>query len=392
MRIAYLDCPSGISGDMTLGALVDAGVPLDELNAAVASLGLPNVQLVAQEVKKHGFRATQVTVQHEPENKHRHLHHIEAMIHGSRLTARQKETARAIFQRLAEVEAKVHGTTIEKVHFHEVGAIDSIADIVGAAVGWDLLGAERLLVSPIPTGCGRITIAHGECNVPAPATAELLRGIPLAASDVQAELTTPTGAAIVATLASGFGSLPAMAVQSIGYGAGQRDLPQQANILRLLVGEAADAAPTNDTIWVLETNLDDSTGEVIGHCISQLWEAGPLDVYTTSIQMKKNRPGVKLSVLCRAEVVAAMESIVFRETGTLGIRRWSTVRHVLAREARQVTTAWGPVDGKLGRLDDGSIHFAPEFESCRQIAIENHIPLCKIYTAAQEAFAANADK
>ena len=393
MRIAYLDCPSGISGDMTLGALVDAGVPLDQLNAAVASLGLPGVKLVAQEARKHGFRATQVTVEHEPEQKHRHLHHITAMIDGSRLTAGQKETARRIFQRLAEVEAKVHGTTVEKVHFHEVGAVDSIADIVGAAVGWDLLGAERLVVSPIPTGSGRITIAHGECNVPAPATAELLRGIPLAASDVQAELTTPTGAAIVATLAQGFGPLPAMTIEKIGYGAGQRDLPQQANILRLIVGEAAALteinAETSDTICVLETNLDDASGEVIGHCIAQLWEAGAIDVYTTAIQMKKNRPGVKLSILCRAEMTAAIEAIVFRETGTLGIRRWSAARHILPREIRQVATAWGPVDGKLGRLDDGSIHFAPEFESCRRIAVEQKVPLREVYAAAQQAFSAS---
>ncbi|MGO9111342.1 MAG: nickel pincer cofactor biosynthesis protein LarC [Thermoguttaceae bacterium] len=392
MRIAYLDCPSGISGDMTLGALVDAGVPLDQLNEAIGSLGLPGVKLIAQEVKKHGFRATQVTVQHEPEQKHRHLHHIEAMIHGSQLTSGQKDTARRIFQRLAEVEARVHGTTVQQVHFHEVGAVDSIADIVGAAVGWDLLGAERLVVSPIPTGTGRITIAHGECNVPAPATAELLRGIPLAASDVQAELTTPTGAAIVATLAEGFGPVPAMTVETIGYGAGQRDLPQQANILRLLVGATTDAPQTSDVIWVLETNLDDTTGEVIGHCIAQLWDAGALDVYTTAIQMKKNRPGVKLSILCRAEKVAPMEATVFRETGTLGIRRWSTARHVLPREVRQVATAWGPVNGKLGRLEDGSVHFAPEYESCRQIAAEHQIPLREVYAAAQQAFAVTSLK
>jgi uncharacterized protein (TIGR00299 family) protein len=372
---------------MTLGALVDAGAPLDELNEVIGSLGLPNVRLVAQEVKKHGFRATQVTVQHEPEHKHRHLHHIEAMIQGSRLTPGQKDTARRIFQRLAEVEAKVHGTTVQQVHFHEVGAVDSIVDIVGAAVGWDLLGAERLVVSPIPTGTGRITIAHGECNIPAPATAELLRGIPLAASDVQAELTTPTGAAIVATLAQGFGAVPAMTIEKIGYGAGQRDLPQQANILRLLIGEATDVAQTNDTVWVLETNLDDTTGEVIGHCITQLWDAGALDVFTTAIQMKKNRPGVKLSVLCRMEKIIAIEAIVFRETGTLGIRRWSAARHVLSREIRQVATAWGSVDGKLGRLDDGSIHFAPEYESCRQIAAEHQVPLREVYAAAQQTFA-----
>ena len=312
------------------------------------------------------------------------------MIDGSRLSARQKDIARRIFRRLAEVEAKVHGTTVEKVHFHEVGAVDSIADIVGAAVGWDLLGAERLIVSPIPTGSGRMTIAHGECNIPAPATAELLRGVPLAACDIQAELTTPTGAAIVATLAEGFGPLPAMTIERIGYGAGQRELPQQANILRLLVGEAAEAPVSGDTVWVLETNLDDISGEVIGHCIAQLWDAGALDVYTTAIQMKKNRPGVKLSVLCRAEKIAALEAIVFRETGTLGIRRWPAARHMLPREILQVATAWGSIEGKLGRLDDGSVHFAPEYESCRRIAAEHRLPLREVYAAAQQAFAARA--
>jgi len=371
---------------MTLGALVDAGVSLDKLNEAIGSLGLPGVKLVTQEVKKHGFRATQVTVQHEPEHKHRHLHHIEDMINGSRLTPRQKETAQRIFQRLAEVEAKVHGTTVQQVHFHEVGAVDSIADIVGAAVGWDLLGVENLVASAIPTGTGRITIAHGECNIPAPATAELLRGVPLAESDVHAELTTPTGAAIVATLAKSFGPLPAMTIEKIGYGAGQRDLPQQANILRLLVGEAIDATQISDVVWVVETNLDDATGEVIGHCITQLWDAGALDVFTTAIQMKKNRPGVKLSVLCSMEKIAAIEAIIFRETGTLGIRRWQTARHVLPREVRTVATAWGPIDGKLGRLGDGSIHFAPEYESCRRAAAEHQVPLREVYAAAEQAF------
>ncbi len=385
MRIAYLDCASGISGDMTLGALVDVGVPLEAINAAVASLGLPGVQLVAREVKKLGFRATQVTVEHEPEHKHRHLHHIEAILEVGRLTPRQKEIALAIFRRLAEAEAKVHGTTVEKVHFHEVGAVDSIADIVGAAVGWDLLGAERLVVSPIPTGTGRITIAHGEINVPAPATAELLRGIPLAASTVEAELTTPTGAAIVATLAGEFGPLPAMTVEKIGYGAGQRDLPQQANVLRLLVGEAA-APEEADTVVILETNLDDASGEVIGHCIGKLWGAGVLDVYTTAIQMKKNRPGVKLSVLCRADQVAAAEATVFRETGTLGIRRWTAARHILPRESREVQTAWGTVEGKLSRRADGSVHFSPEYEACRRIADERGVPLREVYAVAERAF------
>ena len=212
MKIAYLDCASGISGDMTLGALVDAGVDLNALNAGIQTLGLPSVRLVASSVKKKGFRATQITVEHEPEHKHRHLHHITAMIDGSALTAPQKDLAHRIFRRLAEAEAKVHNSTIEKVHFHEVGAVDSIADIVGAAIGWDLLGAERIVASPVPTGQGFIEIAHGRCAIPAPATAELLKGIPLAASSVECELTTPTGAAILATLVDAYGPVPSMTI------------------------------------------------------------------------------------------------------------------------------------------------------------------------------------
>ena len=227
---------------MTLGALIDAGADIAAIQAGIDSLGLPSCRLVNTQVKKQGFRATQITVEYEPEHKHRHLHHITAMIDGSTLSDRQKELATRIFRKLAEAEAKVHGSTIEKVHFHEVGAVDSIADIVGAAIGFDLLGVERIICSPIPTGHGYVQIAHGRCSIPAPATGELLRGIPLAALDVEGELTTPTGAAIVAALADDFGPLPSMTVDRIGYGAGQKDFPQ-ANILRLLVGESQPARP-----------------------------------------------------------------------------------------------------------------------------------------------------
>jgi uncharacterized protein (TIGR00299 family) protein len=390
MRLAYLDCASGISGDMTLGALVDAGIPLEKLNEAIDSLRprLPGCRLVAREVAKRGFRATQVTVEYTPEHVHRHLHQILSMIEAGRLTARQKEIARRIFTRLAEAEAKVHGTTIEEVHFHEVGAADSIADVVATAVGWDLLGAQRLVASPVPTGTGRIQIAHGEFSVPAPATAELLRGVPLAASAVEAELTTPTGAAILTTLADAFGPLPAMTVEQIGYGAGQRDLAEQANVLRLLVGssEAAGADMVHDQVWVLETNLDDISGEWIGHCTAQLWDAGALDVSTTAIQMKKNRPGVTITVLCRAEDADSLEGVLFRETTTLGVRRWPAVRHVLARQAHRVETPWGPVEGKVGWLAGGTARFTPEFESCRKLAHEHGLPLRDVYEAAQRAF------
>jgi hypothetical protein len=387
MRVVYLDCASGISGDMTLGALVDAGVPLEQLNEAVGSLGLPGCRLVAQEVKKLGFRALQVTVEHAHEHAHRHLDQILAMIQAGRLTARQKELAGRIFTRLAEAEAKVHGTTPERIHFHEVGAADSIADIVGTAVGWDRLAAERLVASPVPTGSGRIRIAHGEVSVPAPATAELLRGVPLAAGTVQAELTTPTGAAILTTLADAFGPLPAMTVERIGCGAGQRDLAEQPNLLRLMVGQTATpAGATQDQVWVLETNLDDLTGELVGHCVGELWSAGALDVYTTPIQMKKNRPGVTITVLARAEDADRLEAVLFRETTTLGVRRWMAARHVLARQAHRVETPWGPVEGKLGWLDGGQVRFAPEFESCRQLAAAHNLSLRDVYEAAQRAF------
>ena len=385
MKIAYLDCASGISGDMTLGALVDAGISLDALNAGIQTLGLAGVRLVAEQVKKKGFRATQITVEHEPEHKHRHLHHIAEMIDRSSITARQKELAGRIFRRVAEAEAKVHDTTIEKVHFHEVGAVDSIADIVGAAIGWDLLGADRIVASPVPTGTGFVHIAHGRCAIPAPATAELLKGIPLAESSVQCELTTPTGAAILATLVDSYGPLPAMAIEQIGYGAGQTDLEEQANLLRLLVGQSADGQ-ADELLWVLETNLDDTSGELVGHALSRLWEAGALDVYTTPIQMKKNRPGITLGVLCSAQHIQPLEAILFRETTTLGIRRWQVHRRKLRRDKTEVLTPWGKVAGVVAWLDAASARFSPEYESCRKVAEAHNVALKDVYDAAQKAY------
>lgn len=396
MRIAYLDCASGISGDMTLGALVDAGADLAAIQAGIDSLHLPSCQLVRSEVNKNGFRATQIFVEHQPEHSHRHLHHITAMIDASKLTVRQKDIATRIFHKLAEAEAKVHGTTIEKVHFHEVGAVDSIADIVGAAIGFELLGIERVICSPIPTGHGAIQIAHGRCSIPAPATAELLRGIPLAALDVEGELTTPTGAAIVATLAHDFGPVPAMTIDHIGYGAGQKDFPQ-ANILRLLVGDLASSGvvasatssstqPQTEFITLLETNLDNATGETIAHAVDALWTAGALDVALTPIQMKKGRPGLSISVQCRPADAAALEAILFRETPTLGIRRSIVERTVLAREERIVETRWGKVAGKVAFLPDGSERFAPEYESCRQLAEQEGVPISWVFDAARAAW------
>ena len=382
MKTIYLDCASGISGDMLLGALVDAGVELDAIQAGIDSLGLPSCQLKASEVKRHAFRATKVDVVHEPEHAHRHLHHITDMIDGSRLTESQKELATRIFTRLGEAEAKVHGSTLEKVHFHEVGAVDSIADIVGAAIGLDLIGADQIVCSHIPTGTGYIEIAHGRCSVPAPATAELLQGVPLAESMVPFELTTPTGAAIVAACATSFGPVPSMAIESIGYGAGSRDLETQANLLRLILGRPSTSTGS-DRIVVMETNVDDVTGENVGYCTQLLLEGGALDVFTTAIQMKKNRPGVQVSVLCREEQMAELERILFVETGTLGIRRWQADRHLLDRESTEVTTPLGSIRGKKVTLPDGTQCFSPEYEDCRRIAEQHQIPLRKVLDVAK---------
>jgi uncharacterized protein (TIGR00299 family) protein len=370
---------------MLLGALVDAGADLAKIQAGIDSLGLPSCRLEAVVVRKKGFRATKVNVLHEPEQKHRHLHHITDMIDAGSLSPPQKDLAKRIFTRLGEAEAKVHGTTIQKVHFHEVGAVDSIADVVGSAIGIDLLGIERLICSPIPTGHGSIEIAHGRVSIPAPATAELLRGARIAPSEVEAELTTPTGAAIVTTVACEFGHLPAMTIETIGYGAGSCDLEQQPNIVRLLIGRT-DEAPAADQVWILETNLDDISGELVGYTMGRLMEAGALDAYTTAIQMKKNRPGVMLSVICEAKDIAALEDIIFRETTTLGIRRWPAARHKLNREPRTVDTAWGLIEGKLAVTPWGDLRFSPEYEACRRVAVENKVALCEVYEAARRAF------
>lgn len=372
---------------MTLGALVDAGVDLAALQDGIDSLGLPSCKLVATEVKKRGFRATQIVVGHEPEHAHRHLHHITDMIAGSSLSDKQKQLAGDIFLRLAKAEAKVHGSTIEKVHFHEVGAVDSIADIVGAAIGWDLLGVDKVIASPIPTGTGFVQIAHGRCSIPAPATAELLKGVPLADFAPEGELTTPTGAAIVATLASEYGPLPGMTISSIGWGAGQKDF-DHANVLRLLIGERATATTSSgtDQVVLLETNLDDTPGEQIGHCAEQLWKAGAVDVSLTPIQMKKGRPGVLLSVQCPVDKATRLEGVVFRETSTLGLRRQLVERRILPRRQIEVQTSAGSVRGTLATLPDGSERFAPEYESCRQVAEATGGKLVDVYAMAAAAY------
>ncbi len=383
MRVGYFDCFSGISGDMTLGALVDAGVDPRPIQEAVSSLGLPG-SVAFETVRKGGFRATAARVHAPVEHAHRHWHHIEAIIDTSSLSARQKDLAKRIFLRLGEAEAKVHGVDLSKIHFHEVGAVDSIIDIVGSAVGLDLLGVDRFEASPVPPGKGWIKAAHGRTALPAPATAEILKGVPLAESMVEMELTTPTGAAILTTVVERFGPLPALTIESIGLGAGSRDLPEQANVLRLFLG-SAELPPASDRIWVLETNLDDLPGEVVGYTMIKLMEGGALDAFVTPIQMKKNRPAVMVSVLCDEARIPPLEEIVFRETGTLGIRRYPVSRHKLKRQGIEVQTRFGPIRGKLGWLENRPPTFSPEYDDCARIASAQGVALREVYDAAHAA-------
>ncbi|MCA9068447.1 MAG: nickel pincer cofactor biosynthesis protein LarC [Planctomycetaceae bacterium] len=386
MRIAYLDCSTGISGDMTLAALIDAGVDAEVIRTGIASLGLEGVELKTETVIKGGFRAVYVRVEHPEQHAHRHLSDIHALIDkADAITSAQKELAKQIFGAVAAAEAKVHGMSIESVHFHEVGAIDSIVDIIGAAIGFDLLGADQIVCSALPTGRGQVRIDHGICTVPTPGTAELLKGIPLVDIPVEAELTTPTGAAIVTTLVDRFGALPEMTIESIGYGAGTRDFPSRANLLRLFVGTAV-ASGESDQITLLETNLDDVSGEIIGYTRQKLFDAGALDVFTVSIQMKKDRPGVLLSVLCRPQDTETLEAILFEETGTFGIRRHMVERSKRARQEHTVETPWGSVRGKLGWRHGEVAIFTPEFEDCAKLAAEHSLPLRQIYRAAETAF------
>jgi uncharacterized protein (TIGR00299 family) protein len=387
VRALHFDCFSGTSGDMTLGALIDAGVSAEAIRDGIDSLGLP-VRLEVERVRKGGFAATQVRVEAPEEHAHRHLPDVEEILSRGRLTPAQRDLALRIFRRLAEAEAAAHGIPVEKVHFHEVGALDSIADIAGAAIGLDLLGAQRITSRSVPTGGGTVKCAHGLMPVPAPATAALLKGVPLAATPVKGELTTPTGAAILTEVVQEWVEQPVMTVERIGYGAGQRELLEQPNVLRLFVGTVPDrASPAErDVVWMLETNLDDVPAEVVGYCFEQLFAAGALDVFSTPVQMKKNRPGVLLSVLAPESAVAVLEAVLFRETETFGVRRYPVQRAKLQREAVTVPTAWGPVRGKRGWREGGPAVFTPEYEDCARVARQHGVALREVYAAVRRAY------
>ena len=376
MRVAHFDCFNGISGDMVLAAVLDAGVPEAAIRDAISSLGLP-IALELERVKTCGIAALHVIVVAADQEDYRFLPDVEAIIARSSLTPKQRELASSIFRKLAHAEAAVHGMPVERVHFHEVGALDSIADILGAAVGLDLLGVEKFTSSSVPTGSGTVKCAHGVMPVPAPATLELLKGVPLAFSTVKGELTTPTGAAILTTVVTEFIDAPAMTIERVGIGAGTKDFLDRPNILRLLVG-TTHTSPTADTVTVLETNLDDVPGEVVGYCVERLLSAGALDVFTLPIQMKKQRPGVLLSVICDAADVAKLEAILFAETGTFGVRRTTATRSKLTRDTIRVATPWGEVRAKRGERA-GLTVVTPEYEDCAKVARGQGVPLRVVY-------------
>jgi pyridinium-3,5-bisthiocarboxylic acid mononucleotide nickel chelatase len=383
VRVLHFDCFSGISGDMTVAALIDAGVDADAIRAALESFGLP-ITLEIEKVKRNGIAATYVNVIAPDQEEYRFLPDVEAILAKGRLTPRQRELALAIFRKLAVAEAAVHGMPVERVHFHEVGALDSIADIAGAAVAIDLLDVDRITCRSVPPGSGSVKCAHGLMPVPAPATAHLLKGMPLAQAPVTAELVTPTGAAILATVVNEFTDQPAMTVETIGCGAGKKDFWEQPNVLRIFVGAVADgpSAGEADTVTVLETNLDDVPPEVIGYTIERLFAAGALDVFAVPVQMKKNRPGTLLTVIAPAGAVPALEAILFRETGTFGVRRHTAGRSKLKREPVTVSTPWGQVNAKKG-WRDGVELVTPEYEDCARVAREHDVPLRTVYDAVR---------
>jgi uncharacterized protein (TIGR00299 family) protein len=362
MRVAHFDCFSGISGDMVLGAVIDAGVPADAIRTALASLGLP-ITLEVETVKRCGFRATKATITAKDEEDYRFLPDVQKIIAASALSEKQRDLATRIFTKLAHAESVAHGMPLERVHFHEVGALDSIADILGAAVGLDLLGVDTFTSSSVPTGSGTVKCAHGVMPVPTPGTLALLHGVPLSKFTAKGELTTPTGAAILTTVVTSWTDAPAMTVGRVGTGAGTKDFLEHPNILRLFVGTAEPTSRDGaDVVTVLETNLDDCTPEVVG--------------FTTE------RPGVLLSVIGPPETADECEAILFRETGTFGVRRHTAARSKLHRSAVTVNTPFGPVKAKRGWRDGLEI-VTPEYEDCARIAREQNVPLRHVYDAVR---------
>lgn len=383
---------------MTLAALIDLGVDAGFIQSGLDSLNVPDLKLVVDDVKKCGFRSKFILVEHPEQKAHRHLHHIDAMIDAAdAISDTAKQLAKAIFLCIGEAEAKVHGCDLKKVHFHEVGALDSIADIVGVAIAIDSLGVDSVTSSWIPTGTGSITIDHGRVAVPAPATAEILIGVPVADCSIESELTTPTGAAIIKTLADSFGPAPAMIPHRMGYGAGSRDLPGQANVLRIVMGELLatdrDRGSSHerieaDRVVLLETNIDDATAEQLAEVAERLMIAGALDVWQTPCVMKKGRLASVVSVLCHDSQTSTLQNLLFTHTSTIGIRHQSLDRMKLIRRLVDVTTPHGVARGKVVTLPDGTERFAIEDDEAKRLAGSAGVTTTQIREQAADAWRA----
>ncbi len=386
MTLAYFDCFSGISGDMILGAIVDAGVSMDALRSGLAKLNLPGYEIKAEQVKRSGIAATKVhVILDRKEQPERRLADIRNIIEKSAMSSSIKQKSVGIFERLAGAEAKVHGSTAEQVHFHEVGAVDAIVDIAGSVIGLELLGISEIRSSSVNLGSGTITTAHGTLPVPAPAVVELLKGVPSYGSSVPFELTTPTGAAILSMLSSSFGPLPEMKISGTGQGAGGRDIPGHPNVLRLFIGEPT-ARYEEDSSIVIETNIDDMNPQIYDYLIEKLMQQGAQDVYLTPIIMKKGRPAVLLSVLADRVKTNTIIDTIFRETTSIGMRIHEVGRRKLSREIKEVDTIHGKVRIKISTRGDGILTATPEYEDCRKIAEEKNIPLKQVMEEAKNAF------
>jgi uncharacterized protein (TIGR00299 family) protein len=396
MKLLYLDCFAGISGDMFLGALLDLGVSEDALREDLAKLQLPGYQISSRRVIKQNISATKfdvITMEDSTPHRgvatqgheHRGYSEIIAMIEKSGLSSAVKERAQRVFHRIGEAEAKIHGIPLEKVHFHEIGAVDSIVDIVGACIAVEALGVDEIQASPPRLGSGFVETAHGRFPVPAPATLELLKGIPVQSSSDPVELVTPTGAALLAEVCVSFGPMPAMSIEKIGYGAGSRDLDKTPNVLRAVLGKSAEDSRRDsetDTMAVIETNIDDMNPQLFGDVMEQVLAAGALDVFLTAVQMKKNRPGTLLTVLCERNSVNALAELLLTHTTSFGVRVHEAQRRKLAREIVMVKTKFGDIEVKVGRLGGKIVTRSPEFESCKQAAARFKTGVKDVYNEA----------
>ena len=387
MRTLYFDCFAGASGDMILGAMVAAGVDPQELKDQLSRLGVSGYEIDFQTVNRAGISATYARVQTAHEHAHRHLSDILKIIYDSQLSGGVKERAAKIFSHLAQAEARVHNEPVERVHFHEVGALDAIIDVVGAGICFELLEVEHFVSSPLNVGSGTIEIEHGRFPVPPPAVTELLKGTPFYSTDVKGELLTPTGAAIITTVCDEFGPLPQMKLEQTGYGAGMREYERFPNVLRVMIGQVGIEQQRDERLWMLETNVDDMSPQLFGHVMDLAFHFGALDCYFTPIQMKKNRPGVLLSVLCRKQEREKLMDMLLTETTTLGIRSYEVERRALPRQTVRVETQYGPIDVKVAQMNGHIAKEMPEYEQCRRAAVAANVPLRVVEDAARDAFA-----